>query len=209
MSLLSAAACARRAPGGVDAGASASTTASGGSIAASSADVTPPAPAVQTASFRHVAAYFRKDALDECVEFTVDVTPSADAGADWRVKSEKAVQEHFKKMHGKDKNLTEVQTSCAEAFADRTVLATCSAATDMSKGDAGAGSVVMTVESSYYNFATVGEDDTFMKQCLEIKGKWKALSRDSHDWRVAQLKSMNARHHRMVDHALEQADEPE
>jgi hypothetical protein len=125
-------------------------------------------------------AHFVKDNLDECVDFTLRTT-----NPDGPRKLKEAL--------GKDKEMTALPTTCADAFKDRLVLATCTAEVAQLRSQADAGPPdggrdrgSLTLVSHYYRFATVVESDAFMKQCFESKGTWDALRRDSEEFQRAQ-----------------------
>lgn len=124
-------------------------------------------------------AHFEKDNLDECVDFKLRTNNPDDA-------------RKLKEALRKNKETTLLPTTCADAFKDRLVLATCTAEVsqqrqaDAGASDAGADRASITLVSRYYRFATVVESDAFMKQCFESRGTWDALRRDSEEFQRAQ-----------------------
>jgi len=47
--------------------------------------------------------------------------------------------------------------------------------------------VRLTVVGRYYNFGTVGLTDKAMSDCIVMKGTWKSIAHDSHEWAGARL----------------------
>lgn len=148
----------------------------GSTTAAASASVVavkespPPAPPKPTSATRAFAS-FVKDTLDECVEVTLVAPPGTD-----QARVDKAADGVFKptKAGGGSGELVSIPAPCAEQFADRTALASCS----MSKTEAADGGVVtMLIGASYFNLKTLN-DDTYMKDCLKGGGKWTAAKKD-------------------------------
>lgn len=154
---------------------------------ASSAPVTkaaeppPPPPAPKPYAGRASVAHFEKDQIFECLDIAVDIPPPPDAGADW-TPSEDILGRTLKAMA---KNSTKISKTCAEQFADRTVLASCTMKQN-GKTDAGT-SASATITAHFYNFEDVGNDDAQMKDCLKGGGDWQAISRDSVEWKKAKL----------------------
>jgi hypothetical protein len=104
----------------------------------------------------HLAvAQFGKDGLVACMDLSYLASFTNDAG-----------------VTGDDAGATVLEQPCAESFADRNVLATC---TKIVIGDAGA--AVGDMVLSYYA-ASVLDDDSEMKSCLDMKAKWHAISRE-------------------------------
>lgn len=150
-------------------------------------DAAPPRK-VSQASVARIA----KDALNECVDMSTDLAADADAGKD-------PAAELVKDMAKKDKTLTLIPKACGEQFADRTALATC---TMKQVGKNG----TITVASHRYSFADVGLSDAAMKECLDMKGDWNAVPRDSAEFRKAKIEHARRGLQRTVD-KLDQ-DEP-
>ena len=80
----------------------------------------------------------------------------------------------------KEKNLMLVPKGCAVQFADRTPLAVCGFEKEQ-KG------LRVAYTSNRYLFEDVGLSDTAMKECIEMGADWKAVPRDSKEWRAAKL----------------------
>lgn len=117
-------------------------------------------------------ARFVGEALSECIDIQItDVTRHDEAGA-----AVDQIGAAGKTLPG----ATRISQSCAEAFGDRQVLASC---TMTDRNEKGSSELVF----SYYDFAKVGLSDTEMKQCLEVKGAWSAVPRTSREWRRAKL----------------------
>lgn len=128
-------------------------------------------------------AHFVKDNLDECMDASLR-TSKPDVAT-------KLLRESLHK--DKDKSTTLLPTTCADAFKDRLVLATCTAETskrrdhaDAGPADGGVEAASLSLVSRYYRFETVVESDLFMKQCFEMQGRWNALRRDSEEFQRAQ-----------------------
>jgi hypothetical protein len=122
-------------------------------------------------------ATFRKDILDECDDFAITPSPHWDGGVapDWKQQLVKAM------FTDKTQDPTILRKTCAEQFTDRPALATC-AVPSTPMGDAGAS---LTLVGRYYSVATVGRADTYMKQCIQAGGDWKAVPHDSDEYRNA------------------------
>lgn len=112
-------------------------------------------------------ASFRSGQLDECTEATFVAPPMADPDAVARAVDMWA--EGAKK--NKQVKTLAIAKPCADQFTDRTPLATCrvsGAATKLGPGWS-AGFL-----DTYYRVETARDDDTFMRQCLEMHGDWQA-----------------------------------
>jgi hypothetical protein len=128
-------------------------------------------------------ATFEKERLDECVDVEIRVTPPSDAGVDWAPTKDPAA--NF--FGGAKAKITTLKKACADQFADRTVLATCTVAkTNVS--DAGTGQTArIRLVSTYYDFGLAVESDGYMQQCLSMGADWKAVPRDSDAFKRAKL----------------------
>ncbi len=115
---------------------------------------TPPTPH-QTIS---VATFTKSgDALDECAEFTF-----------WTDKPmDRKNFQAFLKSKG-----TTLNQGCDEAFPDRPVFASC--ATSLDTGDAG---IPVDLVSRYCDAVTLDNNDTYMKNCFQSGGRWRAVYR--------------------------------
>lgn len=120
------------------------------------------------------------DVLEECVDVAIDVTPPTDAGPDWRPKDDPTDL-----FMSSVKSMTRIPQKCAGQFADRTALATCDVSKDVEQKT---GAVMhVRVRSAFYPFERVGLSDLDMKDCLEMKGEWRAIPRSSREWQDAKL----------------------
>lgn len=118
---------------------------------------------------------FDGDRLRQCVD-VVATFPRRDGGVD-RAKAQKKLIEAFG-MNTKE--LLQVTGPCADQFQDRTVYGSCAA-----RG--GDKPIEISFTENWYRFSDVFSDDAVMKQCLQMGGKWKAVSRDSPEYRRAKL----------------------
>lgn len=122
----------------------------------SAVSVTPSAPpAAREASYADLSG----DVLSQCVDIR-STDPSA-----------------LERAAGDAKGATKLAKSCAQQFADRVELASCT----VTRKDG------VYVRAAYYDFASVGEDDVEMSECIKAGGDWKSVSRDSRVWRAAKL----------------------
>jgi hypothetical protein len=121
--------------------------------------------------------------VDECSDISVIVTDPPDSGTEWL--TAKGGPFFNAAQFVKKNKCTELQSVCTEQFADRKALASCvlekNAVSDA--GFVGKNRLV----SHYYNYGLLSKSDTYMKQCLEIKGIWKAVPRDSSEWLAAKI----------------------
>lgn len=162
----------------------------------------PPAPKAYqgTISFAH----FAKDQIFECIDATVQIQPPGDAGADWAPKDDPiaklATTPFLKKT-------TKLSKPCGEQFGDRTVLASCTLVDKGERHDGGNPRLVVTFTSNFYNYEDVGPTDEHMKDCLQNGGDWKALSRDSAEWKKAKLEHSRKGLQKAVDRLQKQAGE--
>ena len=129
-------------------------------------------------------ASFVKDRLSECIDSRMHVRVPDDAGVNWAPKKD-PTEAAFKEL-----KMTRLNKSCGDQFSDRTALAVCviSNAHDPD-ADGGSANTNVRVEmtDAYFDYQAVVEDDAYMKQCLDMGGDWKALSRDSDEFRRAKL----------------------
>jgi hypothetical protein len=100
-------------------------------------------------------------------------------------------KEFSSKKQRRGVTLTRLAQSCSEQFSDRRAFGVC-AAMPMSKAketaDADASRRALTGRIAHYSFDDVFRSDWAMRECLENGGKWEALSRDSDEFRHAQLR---------------------
>jgi hypothetical protein len=149
-------------------------------------------------------AKFNGDQLDECVDLNARITAiGTSVAADWRQKAEKGfatvMASMFKPKPG-DKKTIELEKSCADQFRDRKPFATCTAAADR-RSDA-IHSVEVQIQSNRYMFETVFLSDGAMKECLSEGSKWEAVSRDSDEFRMAQLQDSTAKARKLLGKAM-------
>lgn len=111
---------------------------------------------------------YDKGVLDECAEFVFFGDAEAVA------KKVKTIEVETKKKYPEN---TIIRKPCREALADRDELATCTA-TQKGTDDAGV-ALRLELRSGYYNLKVLEASDTYMKNCLELGGDWKALPSDS------------------------------
>lgn len=154
--------------------------ASSAPVAKAAAPPPAPKPYAGTVSFAH----FAKDQIFECIDASVQIQPPGDAGADWAPQEDPlaklATTPFLKKT-------TKLSKACSEQFNDRAALASCTLVDRGEKRDGGNPRVVVTFISNFYNFEDVGLTDEHMKDCLQGGGDWKALPRDSVEWKKAKL----------------------
>jgi len=139
---------------------------------------------VQTLSL----ATFDKDQLEACTDVTTRQFPPDGAPPDWTPK--------FADFDA-GKGQLKLSKPCAEQFADRLVIATCAFEKDDSKTPDKA-DIQATIR--YYNINTLDIDDAEMHDCLEMHGDWKALSRESPEYKRERMRS----HARMLHKSIEQ-----
>ena len=132
-------------------------------------DAAPPAKVSRTS-----VAKLSGGLLDECVDISFQGEPP-DAGPNWD-----PATGFVKGAKLKDKDVMVVPKGCAVQFADRTPLAVCGFEKEQ-KG------LRVAYTSNRYLFEDVGLSDTAMKECIEMGGDWKAVPRDSKEWRAAKL----------------------
>ncbi len=136
--------------------------------------------------------------LDECVDLTITTS-------DARASIDKA-NAMLDKLFGTMKNLTAMQRRCAEEFSDKTILATCS--TNMLGGEklakAFGEGVTLTSVERYYSFERMA-DDGYHKNCIDVKGTWAALDKNSAEYKDAERKWQHVRLRRDAERAIKAA----
>lgn len=137
------------------------TTPSPAPIASASTVAAPSPPVHYTVS----AAVFDGAALSECLDAWAD----SDAG------------DPIAKDRERLAKLTPLAKTCELQFADRQPLAIC----ERVRKDG------VHVRGAYFDFALVGEDDGEMKECLKFGGDWRAQSKDSRAWKLAELEHLS------------------
>lgn len=124
----------------------------------------PPPPPPAAASFVIHLAAFAKGKLDECNDLVFTPPPGT---------TREAVDTFSVDLTSKTKKTGAIalQKPCADALAGKAPLASCIVPPSPVKLKGLVGwSVAATVY--YYNTATVVDDDTFMRECLESHGNW-------------------------------------
>jgi hypothetical protein len=145
------------------------------------------APPPRVREYRASLADLRGDALGECVDFSIDVTLGLDAG--------EPKKDPIEAILKGQKGLTKIGKPCAESFPDRTAYATC---TLTKREDDGGTSVSIVVVSHRFDFAAVADTDRNMKECLEMRGEWNAIRRDSPEWHAAKTEQARKRLERLT-----------
>lgn len=113
---------------------------------------------------------FRKDELDECIDFTLLAPPGSDPE-----KVEKAATSTFKTPKSEGRDVIPIKGYCATSVADRTALASCVAEKDIPLDG---GVLTMVIAAYYFNVRTTKDSDGYMRDCLKLGGKWTAASKD-------------------------------
>jgi hypothetical protein len=146
-------------------------------------------------------ASFTDQVLDECTEIAAYPEDAA------------KVREGLDKMAADSKGRSLRVDSCTEAFKDRVVLASCSVERSASRDtstsnewsladgelvpDKLPGAKTFKLTSRRYLFESTFEDDRMMRECLEMKGKWEALRRDSDEFKRAELEALTRKANRL------------
>lgn len=143
-----------------------------------------------------IAAFTANTTLDECDDVRIGMK-SPDAG----IAPEALLDTMYMALTvGDGPASTRLYKPCAEQFpaATNPVLATCEHFTKgengTSRGDAGPmrGVVVIGIRANFYNIETLG-NDARMKECLDHKGEWQAVSPTSPEYaRALQLRAIRA-----------------
>jgi hypothetical protein len=174
--------------------------------APSSADVATEDRSIQLSS---ACAVFEGDQLDECIDLNFRAEASGTVGSvDWRQRAEKTFATFKAKIFGQKsgaKKVIKLEKSCAEQFSDRKPFATCTTPQIPYPGDAGAADNVtgaLQLRSNRYMFETVFLSDGAMKECLGVGWKWEAVSRDSDEFRMAQLQDSTAKARKLLGKAI-------
>jgi hypothetical protein len=166
--------------------------------------VAPPPPPPQHFEDETSAAVFKGDKLDECVRFRVLYDAPADAPS-WPATVTAA--DVITMPHG----IVRTKRPCEKQFVGMTALATCEVETNAaawvkpaeskkpkkSKAEPAASEtphvdlqlVRIKMTASYYLYANVFEDHSYMRQCLERGGDWQAVAEDSPEYMHARLES--------------------
>jgi hypothetical protein len=168
---------------------SASTSSLPADAAAASTSVVDAAPPLHVVAVS-VASFGKGSVLDQCVDYRVSSLLAPDAGADPAGQLAASVLAMLKT---KTNETMRVFKPCAEQFADKGALAHCTlhttqpvlprdadaaaAATTTEHPDAGTFDVDVVLH--YYDLKTIERDDSYLKQCLALKGDWQGLDKQS------------------------------
>jgi hypothetical protein len=154
-------------------------------------------------------AMFGKGRLGQCIDFEYAATflmPDAGIGAPEKLaKYLDSALDSEMKANTKGQAITKLSQSCGEQFRDRTVLATCALTQHK---DAPQGSLDLTVHTKYYLFTSVFGDDREMQSCLSDGGQWKAIARNSPEYRRLKHEETMAQATKYLDQASELAAQP-
>jgi len=119
-------------------------------------------PDTDTPSATVSVAYFRGSQLDECDDFVVQ--PFAGGGA---AATRAMVDDVTERLSGDNDKQAMLPTSCAEQFAGREVIATCSLP-QLSSSQLGR----VSFEARLYNAFTATTTDIHLQACLKAGGTW-------------------------------------
>lgn len=133
-----------------------------------------------------VATFIRGD-LDECV--TVLRTITLPPGEAWRPAP-------IEFLPNASRETVVLAQPCDEAFAGRTIMATCTRreARPPREGEPAALVGEVLSESRMYRFETALETDARMHECLTSGGAWEGLREDSDEFRRARVEALAARY---------------
>jgi hypothetical protein len=139
----------------------------------------PPAPTTVMVSF---ATFTPKGTLlDECVDFIITPPSGVDGGSDFT--------EGFAKSAAKgQKNMSRIYKPCADQFHTTPALAGCTTHISVPlKTDAGVvwATAEINSEERFYNLDTLTSGNEYMKNCLDMKGDWTGVDKDSPEYREA------------------------
>jgi hypothetical protein len=138
-----------------------------------------------------IAGFINDTVLDECADSSYTLTAGADAGAGAVEKlRDYSVKRWTDPKGNKPKGLTLIYKPCAEQFRTNAVLATCKKHSTEHVTHADSGVPIGTMYevqmvSRYYNLDTLTSSDEYMKDCLDIKGDWQGIDKDSAAYREA------------------------
>lgn len=172
------------------------TASAGASTASASASAPLSVPITTSTIVTSGAATFKDDVLDNCTDLSIVAKPEKVG----------QVRDEIEKVLRSIKKDSLRVDSCAEAFKDRVVLASCEIEIAAGGDDAnewtldpkgevvkesGAGGEKIRIGMYQYLFETTFESDRAMRECLEAKGKWEALRRDSDDFKRAKHEALS------------------
>lgn len=86
-----------------------------------------------------------------------------------------------RELAGRQEKVTRLAKTCAQQFANRIVLGTCTYAERAKDG------LRIRGESRAYSFATL---DAYARQCLQAGGEWRALDESSNEYRRARAEHL-------------------
>jgi hypothetical protein len=127
--------------------------------------------------------------LDECIDFIITPPSGTDGGSEFTDAFAKAVAK------GK-KSTSRIYKACNEQFRTTPALATCGTHISLPlKNDGGAawGTVEIDSEERYYNLDSLTNSNEYMKDCLDMKGDWQGVDKDSPEYREAVRSRSRAR----------------
>jgi hypothetical protein len=89
----------------------------------------------------------------------------------------------------RNKAAARIEKPCKDAFPTSPVLATCIAhiSSQLTKADSAValGTYEIQMASRYYDPDTLTSDDAYMKGCAEMKGEWRAVDKNSEEYKAA------------------------
>lgn len=162
------------------------TVPSGAPTAVAATSALPPPPPAPTTVTVSVATFTPKDTLlDECTDMTFPLPRGTDAGA-------ADVADRFAKLllmpGGKKNTLSRIYRPCTEQFQDSAPLATCVShqSWPLTKPDAGNPlTLEIDTQERYYDLDSLTNSNEYMKDCLDMKGDWHAVDKNSEAYRDA------------------------
>jgi hypothetical protein len=161
-------------------------------------------PSAGMETLKSARVHFEGDQLDECVDLDFRMTAPATPPANWHEIAHKILaftlnQSAEKAGKPGAKKTIDLQKSCAEQFSDRKPFATC---TMTRRIEVDQGTIDMEGRSHRYLFETVFLSDAAMKECLGVGAKWDSMSRDSDEFRMAQLQDSTTKARKLLGKAL-------
>jgi hypothetical protein len=138
-----------------------------------------------------VATFTKDTLLDECVDISLTMPPGSAADKGQEV-IDKMVTTMVTDKKDKARSKSRLNKPCAAQFRNNPVLATCAVRTPIPippKVDGGtpAGAVDLQITSGYYSLDMIEKSDTYMKNCIDMKGDWQTVDHDSEAWRDAHM----------------------
>lgn len=144
-------------------------------------------------------AVFENSTLAECSEVAVNVTPPVPLPPGWVFNDPINAKEGLEKAANAKKGTRymAINGTCAETFSDRPVLASCTRSIGSKQDKAGA-TYTLSGTTNWYG-PSVLENDAMMMECMELKGKWTAVRRDSREAVHARLQGHGKRLQALTD----------